>query len=137
MSAVDRVLGAPFSWTGASPAEGFNCYSLCRWLGREWGVPVPDRDELVRMASRAYLLDARELFELPGWTQVGVRETQHGDWVWMRAAERPDAIVNHVELVERPGLSVTARLGEGVRRVIWDAAWRRRLHAIWRAPCSA
>lgn len=133
MSAVDRILGVPFRRHGRELA-GLDCYGVVLWLARRWGIAVPDLTEIVQAAADPTAIDAATLPLPAGLREVPLREARRGDVAWLRD-ER--GRTNHVEIVESPGLSVTALYRVGVTRVRWTPEWRQRLHTIWRCPCSA
>lgn len=134
MSAVDAILGVPFRLHGRD-RTGLDCYGVALWLARAWGVRVPDLSDVLSAASRLDAIDALALPAPDDITPIDLAVARRGDLVWLWDAHH--ARVNHVEIVEAPGRSVTALLGCGVRRVTWHAAWRRRVHSVWRCPCSA
>lgn len=133
MSAVDTILGVPFRLHGRD-RTGLDCYGVALWLARAWGIRVPDLSDVLSVASHLGAIDALDLPAPHGIAPISLASARRGDLVWLWDTSRRR--VNHVEIVETPGRSVTALLGCGVRRVVWSAAWRRRVHSVWRCPCS-
>lgn len=141
MNPVERILGVPFAWHGRDPRAGMDCHGVAVWLARQWGLEALELADLVAAVADVAGRDIRAVrpleLRLPrGWQIVPQGTERRGDWVWMRPA--PEAhFVEHLEVVEDPGLSVTSLIGTGVCRVSWDAHWRARVHEIWRPACSA
>ena len=137
MSEADLILGAPWREHGRD-RDGFDCYGVALWLGKIWATPLPDVSELVAELWSRRVTDAREFGGLPeGWQAIEIRAARQGDVVWMRNEMDANGLVDHLEIVEEPGYSITAVRNHGVVRRRWTRAWRDRVHEVWRAPCSA
>jgi len=129
---VARYVGIPFVEHGRTPAEGLDCWGLCRLVWKEhFGIEVPSYTETYRTTREGEEVARALRSELPAtpWRTIPRAEARLGDGLLFRLAGYP----MHVGLFLEGDqfLHADPRAGTVIDRLSapW---WERRLLGVYR-----
>jgi len=128
---INEYVGIPFNENGLSPEEGFNCWSLTKYVAeKEFGIYLPSYSE-----QYSTPLDYKELSNLIGkesttnWVEVEKGKEKPGDVIILRLRNQPI----HAGLVVKRGKML--HVYKGINTVIdrYDSPlWKHRINGIFR-----